>query len=101
MNHVVLLGDSILDNAAYTGGRPAVIDHLQDLLGIGWKASLLAVDGSVTALRIAFRVGIPLIDLRLVCTTPADYANEIEPSVAGGAKIAGAIVSAVTQHDFR
>jgi hypothetical protein len=202
MHHIVLLGDSILDNAAYTAGRPAVIDHLQDQLHAGWKASLLAVDGSVTAdipaqlaklpadtthlvvsaggndalmqssfvsqpahsvadvllrmtaiaqqfeqqyqpmldallartlppilctvyepnfpdpsiqqlmsaglllfndiiLRIAFRKGIPVIDLRLVCTTPADYANEIEPSVAGGAKIASAIVRAATQHDFR
>src|SRR5262249_12830056 len=53
-----------------------------------------------TILRIAFRMGLPVIDLRLVCTTPVDYANEIEPSVAGGAKIAGAIVRAATQHDF-
>jgi hypothetical protein len=201
MNHIILLGDSILDNAAYTGGRPAVIDHLQEQLDTGWKASLLAIDGSVTTdvpsqlaklpadathlvvsaggndalmqssfvsqpaqsvadvllrmtaiarqfeqqyqsmlgavlarglptilctiyepnfpdpsiqqlmsagllvfndtmLRIAFRKGLPMIDLRLVCTTPADYANEIEPSVAGGQKIAGAIVRAATQHDF-
>jgi len=26
--HVVLLGDSIFDNAAYAAGGPAVIDHL-------------------------------------------------------------------------
>src|SRR5829696_5187891 len=30
--HVGLLGDSILDNAAYTGRDPAVIDHLRALL---------------------------------------------------------------------
>lgn len=49
MNHLVLLGDSILDNAAYTAGGPAVIDHLRVALPSQWRASLLAVDGSVTA----------------------------------------------------
>jgi hypothetical protein len=34
---------------------------------------------------------LPAIDLRLVCTEPADYANPIEPSGRGGLKIAGAI----------
>jgi hypothetical protein len=34
---------------------------------------------------------LPLIDLRLVCSEDADFANSIEPSVAGGAKIATAI----------
>jgi hypothetical protein len=32
-----------------------------------------------------------LIDLRLVCDSDDDFANPIEPSVRGGAKIAGAI----------
>ena len=49
MRHLVLLGDSILDNAAYVGGGPAVIDQVKAVLGAAWKASLLAVDGSVTA----------------------------------------------------
>jgi hypothetical protein len=47
--HVVLLGDSIFDNAAYTGREPDVIQHLRSVLPSGWKASLLAVDGSVTS----------------------------------------------------
>jgi hypothetical protein len=46
-------------------------------------------------LRCAIRSALPVIDLRLVCTDPADYANPIEPSVQGGARIAGAIVRAV------
>jgi hypothetical protein len=37
----------------------------------------------------------PAIELRHVCTEPADYANPIEPSVRGGAKIARAIARAV------
>jgi hypothetical protein len=43
--------------------------------------------------RAAFRRGLPLIDLRLICDDPADYANPIEPSVQGGAKIATAIAA--------
>ncbi len=49
MNHLVLLGDSILDNAAYVGGDLAVIDQVRSALPMGWKASLLAIDGSTAA----------------------------------------------------
>ncbi len=52
-------------------------------------------------IREAFRAGVPLLDLRLICTDEADYANAIEPSVAGGAKIASVIARAVREHDFR
>ena len=34
---------------------------------------------------------LPVLDLRVVCSEIADYSNEIEPSAAGGAKIAEAI----------
>jgi hypothetical protein len=49
MNHVVLLGDSIFDNAAYVPGKQPVIEQLRKNLPAGWKATLLAVDGDVTA----------------------------------------------------
>ena len=52
MHHLILIGDSILDNAACTAGG---------------------------------------------CNSPDDYANPIEPSVTGGAKIAQAIAQAVTE----
>jgi hypothetical protein len=42
-------------------------------------------------LRTAFERRLAVIDLRLVCTDPADYANQIEPSGRGGRKIAEAI----------
>ena len=42
--------------------------------------------------RAAFAHGLPLFDLRLICTEEADYANPIEPSARGGEKIARAIV---------
>jgi hypothetical protein len=48
MKHVVLLGDSVFDNARYVGGEPDVLARLRSRLPGGWKASLLAVDGSVT-----------------------------------------------------
>ena len=200
MPHLALLGDSIFDNAAYTGGDPDVITHVRRNLPTGWEASLCAVDGSTTedipaqlaalpsntthlvlsiggnnallradvletpvlssadALRLMAdvarqfeveykkvvaacldrklplvlctiyhgnfeqedyqrRVAVALtvfndviirtavdnhltvIDLRLVCCMPRDYANPIEPSSFGGEKIAKTVVRAVTQRE--
>jgi len=41
--------------------------------------------------RNAISLGMDLVDLRLICNEPADYANPIEPSVQGGRKIARAL----------
>lgn len=196
--HVVLLGDSIFDNASYVAGGTSVIEHLQRRLPSGGRATLLAVDGacvtnvyrqidllpadathlvlsiggndaliSATDLfteepcpmaealdrvatvvrgfaqehedllvhlkqreksltvctiydaipglssaeraglavfndaitRNVFRLGLSLIDLRLVCDHPQDYADisPIEPSAQGGEKIARAIADAILQ----
>jgi hypothetical protein len=51
-------------------------------------------------LREAFRTGVPVLDLRLICSDPRDYANPIEPSAQGGQKIAEAIARLVREHDF-
>jgi len=197
MQHVVLLGDSIFDNAAYVPGQPDVIQQVRARIPSGWSASLLARDGAVTRdignqlqklpsdasylvisgggndalnaahilfenvrsvaeallklaavrerfamdyrmmldvvlerrlptavctiydgraddevqqqinvtalsifndtiIREAFKRGLPAIDLRLICDKPDDYANPIEPSSKGGAKIAAAIANMVT-----
>ncbi|HEX8263373.1 MAG TPA: hypothetical protein VF547_10915, partial [Allosphingosinicella sp.] len=48
MGHVVLLGDSILDNGAYVRGGPDVVRQLRSKLPVNWDASLLALDGAVT-----------------------------------------------------
>ncbi len=48
-------------------------------------------------IRAAFVHGLPLLDLRLICTEEGDYANPIEPSAQGGEKIARAIVEMVGQ----
>jgi lysophospholipase L1-like esterase len=201
MGHVVLLGDSVFDNAAYVSGGPDVVTQLRERLPQGWRASLNAVDGSVVAslpqqlarmpadathlvisaggndalgyssilsaasrsmaesigkladihdefqeryrasittvlnrglptalcsiydprytdplqrrlattalaiindviLREAARLGLPLLDLRAICSDDADFANPIEPSSQGGWKIAGVIASVLAQHDF-
>lgn len=189
--NLVLLGDSIFDNAAYIAGGLDVVAQLRRALPSGWTATLLAIDGAtindvpeqmkrlphdathlvisvggndalahfdllerrasssaqvlswladaveeferryrtmlrvVTArslpvtvctiyngnlepsvrrtarialatfndaiLRVAAEHSVRTIELRLVCTEPGDYANPIEPSVAGGEKIAQAI----------
>jgi hypothetical protein len=200
--HLVLLGDSIFDNAAYVPGcRPAVIDQVRNRLPPDWQASLLASDGSVikdvhrqlrnlpsdathlvvsaggndvlfeigllgqavetigeglrllaesrdrfdddyrrllqalrdrgllsavctiynpsspdalfqreaeTALSLfndciignARRFRLPVLELRVVCTAVADFVNEIEPSVTGGAKIAQAICQEILERGF-
>ena len=48
MQHVVLLGDSVFDNAAYVAGGPDVLQQVRQILPIGWSATLDAVDGSVS-----------------------------------------------------
>jgi hypothetical protein len=193
--HVVLLGDSIFDNGAYTRGAPDVVTHLRRMLPSGWQATLCAVDGATTAsvttqlscvppdathlvvaiggndalgnadlltlpvttsaqalvifaerltaferayravvqrvlalgrptaictiyngaldplaatparvalslfndviLRTAVDLRLDAVELRSICTEPADYANPIEPSGQGGRKIAAAIARAV------
>jgi hypothetical protein len=43
--------------------------------------------------------GLALIDLRLICSSEEDFATPIEPSVAGGAKIAAAIAAFAAEYD--
>ncbi len=45
MSHVVLLGDSIFDNARYVPDRPPVIEQVRRGLPPGWTGTLGAVDG--------------------------------------------------------
>ncbi len=61
-------------------------------------AGLALFNDAIT--RQAFGCGLPLVDLRLICSEDADYANPIEPSARGGAKIAAAVAELVTGHDF-
>jgi hypothetical protein len=47
MNHVVLLGDSILDNGAYVAGGSPLVEQLRSRLHGDWRVTLLARDGAV------------------------------------------------------
>lgn len=49
--------------------------------------------------RTAIDFGLPVIDLRSICSQPADYANPIEPSSVGGEKIAHALADMVTKRE--
>lgn len=51
-------------------------------------------------IRQAIRAGVPVLDLRLICNETSDYANEIEPSGKGGAKIAARISEVAQTHNF-
>ena len=63
-----------------------------DLAGAARLALTLFND---VILRAAAERGLAVVDLRLVCNEPADYANPIEPSGRGGLKIARAVLRAV------
>ena len=54
-------------------------------------AALTLVNDVIT--REAFARHAALIDLRFICASDEDFANPIEPSVIGGAKIAAAIAN--------
>lgn len=49
MNHVVLLGDSILDNGAYVAGGSSLVDQLRCRLSRDWRVTLLARDGAIAS----------------------------------------------------
>jgi hypothetical protein len=57
------------------------------------KVSIALMAFNDVILRTGIEFGLAMIDLRLVCSEAADYANPIEPSTIGGAKIARAIVN--------
>jgi hypothetical protein len=87
---------------------------LDDVLGLGLPAVICTVYGGAfpdpreaAAIETALRVfdheileagldrGLPVIDLRRVCSEAADYWNPIEPGERGGAKIAAAVLGAL------
>lgn len=57
------------------------------------SVALAAFNDAVLESAVLHRLDV--IDLRSICSTAEDYANPIEPSSVGGAKIADAIVRAI------
>ncbi len=76
--HVVLLGDSIFDNAAYVDGGPDVISQLREELP-GWKCSLLALDGDVISGVARQLGGLPLDATHLVVSVGGNDALGYAP----------------------
>jgi lysophospholipase L1-like esterase len=66
MAHIVLLGDSILDNQAYVEPHQATIDALRNRLPAGWEATLLARDGAEAVEVAAQLANVPSTGTHLV-----------------------------------
>ncbi len=66
--------------------EPALIAHLA-------RAPLGMLNDRI--LRTGAHLGLDVLELRSVCTTPEDYVSQIEPSARGAARIARAIAAAV------
>ena len=54
------------------------------------------IDCGEHEIRVGVELGLTVIDLRFVCSSPADFANPIEPSSCGGAKMARVIVNTLS-----
>ena len=74
--HIVLLGDSIFDNASYVSGGPAVIDHLRRRSPSGAQATLLARDGAMVGDVARQMEGVPLDASHLVLSVGGNDALE-------------------------
>jgi hypothetical protein len=108
MLHVVLLGDSIFDNAAYVGpGEPDVVRQLGAALPAGCQATLLAVDGDTTG-QIADQLQrLPRDATHLVVSVGGNDALGHLPALEDAANsIAGALLRLADiadgfRHDYR
>ena len=89
--------------AVLARGKPTVVCTVYDSNFEAAQKPLADVALSVfndAILRCAGEAGVPVLDLRRIFRARADYANAIEPSVTGGAKMVQAIVRVVEGHDF-
>jgi hypothetical protein len=84
-------------------GIPFAVSTIYDQvpgLSAGLRGALSQFNDVIV--REAVMRGIPVLDLRLICSTPGDYAasSPIEPSSEGGRKIAAGIAGLLLAHDF-
>lgn len=95
---------ALLLDAARAQGWPLVVctiynprfpDPLQQTVGV---AGLCLWNDAIV--RNASARGLPILDLRRICSADEDYANDIEPSSLGGLKIAREIAGILANHDF-
>jgi hypothetical protein len=67
--------------------------NLDPLVAMAARAAVSAYNDRVY--QVANEFGLPVLELRSICSEPSDYANPIEPSGHGGAMIAAAILDRV------
>jgi lysophospholipase L1-like esterase len=89
-------------NVVLSRKKPVAVATIYDAvpgLAPGFRTALAPFNDVI--LREAAERGLPVLDLRLVCADPADYAasSPIEPSAQGGRKIAAAIAELVLTYD--
>jgi hypothetical protein len=85
MPNLILLGDSIFDNAAYVAGGPAVIDQVRQNIPTGWQATLLAVDGDTAAGALQQLQRLPVEATHLVLSVGGNDALNCLPQLDGPA----------------
>lgn len=84
-------------------GKPVAVCTIYDSNFEGLRKRLADVALAVwndVILREAGAAGVPVVDLRRIFSARADYANPIEPSEIGGAKMVKVITAVVARHDF-
>jgi len=81
MSHIVLLGDSIFDNKSYVSDGFSVIEHLEQLLPSGWRATLLAVDGAIAESALFQTDRLPSDATQLVLSVGGNDALRIASSL--------------------
>ena len=97
MNHLVLLGDSIFDNAAYVANGPSVIQQVNSQLPGDWQATLLAVDGD-TSVDVAKQLTMLPLDLsHIVLSVGGNDALECIPRLEASAFTIKQGLTALTQ----
>lgn len=89
--------------ALLSASRPAMVCTIYDAIPNLTKAKVtaLALFNDII-IREAAHQGVPILDLRSICDDSTDFSSvsPIEPSDAGGAKIADAIANMGLLHDF-
>jgi hypothetical protein len=81
MGHVVLLGDSILDNAAYVSGGSPITEQLRMRLPRDWRVTILAKDGAIVTDIIQQLARIPEDATHLVVSAGGNDALDNSPLV--------------------
>lgn len=85
-NHLIIIGDSIFDNATYVRGGLSVLDHLDQLLPSHWSKTLVARDGDVVSDVVGQLKRVPPDSTHLVLSIGGNDALESLPTMSLGVR---------------